>query len=219
MDACPFYQVVCLQKGDVMANIRTPSELDAQIELINDLERWARIRKAELQGDRTRALATTPGEQVTIRQALAWALAWLDNVERIWGNGPLLEAMPNNAPARDMMRAALAGEPLPVATRSGNRAIAAGEAVTLEILPDDRGVKIWGYHMQDGSTLILLGDLRSTAAALLDAAADLAGVLAGDPDPGPVCEACDKRLPNSTSPYHTGGNPVFLCDDCADPGA
>lgn len=153
-----------------MADIRTPSELEAQIELINDLERWARIRKAELQGDRTRAMATTPGQQVTIRQALAYALAWLDNVEQQAGNDALLEAMPNNAPARDMMRAALAGDPLPVATRSGNRAIAAGEAVTIEILPDDRGVKIWGYHMQDGSTLILLADVRALAAALEDAA-------------------------------------------------
>lgn len=66
----------------------------------------------------------TPEQRATIRQALTWALAWLDGVEQVWGNGPLLDAMPNNCPSRAMMRAALALE-------GSDRAMAAGDDVTI----------------------------------------------------------------------------------------
>lgn len=49
----------------------------------------------------------------------------------------------------------------------------------------------------------------------------------GEPEPttytvreGQCCERCGKPLPASASPYHQheGGPPVYLCDQCADPG-
>lgn len=40
----------------------------------------------------------------------------------------------------------------------------------------------------------------------------------GEPE-GRCCERCGKPLPSFTSPYHQheGGDPIYLCGDCADP--
>jgi len=114
-----------------------------------------------------------------------------------------------------------------------------------------------GTTAQFSAIDVPLGQVRGLADKVLVAAADLAGILAGDPGPEPMawctlcnhrqaatagpdceycaqdgslgtmevligdqahglrCESCGKPLPASTSPYHAGGQPVYLCEQCA----
>jgi hypothetical protein len=46
----------------------------------------------------------------TAREALAWALRWLDNIEEQQGLEALLDAMPTNGPGRDLFRRLLTDE-------------------------------------------------------------------------------------------------------------
>ena len=49
-------------------------------------------------------------ENTTAREALAWALQWLDNVEAQQGYEALLDAMPSSGPGSDAFRRILADE-------------------------------------------------------------------------------------------------------------
>jgi hypothetical protein len=58
-----------------------------------------------------------------------------------------------------------------------------GDTLTIEHLPDRRGLRI--VDRQTGEAVFVpLSLVRALSSALLDAAADVAGVLGGDPEAG-----------------------------------